>query len=302
MEGVEHPAFHYNLMGEGRMSVHGGLAFDLRPHMLVIVPPNNPFWIEVPGGHVKRVRIEPRENNENASDISCFVAGGPTPEAHLICGYFEATYGVSTGLFREVAEPMVEYFGIEDRIHSKLETALTELAGHQVGSRAMSDALLKQVIVQLIRRSLDSSTVWARRFALLRDPQIARAFAAMAASPGSTHTVLSLAKAAGLGRSAFMARFTAMVGQTPMTVLRDLRMRQAAQVLGSPDLSIDQVAQSVGYESRSSFVRAFRRAYQQDPSEYRTHLREPRPNSNPVTNEFVGRLRSGRIEDAVVNS
>jgi AraC family transcriptional activator of mtrCDE len=143
----------------------------------------------------------------------------------------------------------------------------------------MGDALLKQVMVQLSRRSWGSNTVWAKRFALLRDPRIARAFGAMAASPGSPHTILSLARAASLGRSGFMARFTTVVGETPMTVLRDLRMRQAAQYLGTTDLAIEQTADLVGYASRSSFVRTFRRSFQAEPSEYRAQSRElsPRP-------------------------
>jgi AraC family transcriptional activator of mtrCDE len=70
-----------------------------------------------------------------------------------------------------------------------------------------------------------------------------------------------------------MLRFTAVVGQTPMTALRDLRMRQAAHYLATTDLAMDQVGDLVGYASRSSFVRAFRRAYRQEPSEYRGRLR-----------------------------
>ena len=272
MEGLDHPGIHYNLAGDGRMSIRGGPPFQLRPHTLIIVTPNSPFWIEVPGGSVKRVRGQ--LPNGEGTGIRRFLAGDREPEIILICGFFDATYGLSTELFRDLAEPIVEHFAIEDRVHSKLENALTELAAQEVGSRAMSDALLKQVMVQLIRRSLGSSTAWAKRFVLLRDPQIARAFGAMAASPGSPHTVLSLARAASLGRSGFMARFTTVVGETPMTVLRDLRMRQAAQYLWTTDLGIDQIAGFVGYASRSSFVRTFRRTFQAEPSEYRAQLRE----------------------------
>jgi AraC family transcriptional activator of mtrCDE len=73
-----------------------------------------------------------------------------------------------------------------------------------------------------------------------------------------------------------MARFTAVMGETPMTVLRDLRMRQAAHYLRTTDLAIDQIAELVGYASRSSFVRVFRRTYRVEPSEYRA-VRERSP-------------------------
>ncbi|MGD0524486.1 MAG: AraC family transcriptional regulator [Polyangiaceae bacterium] len=275
LEGLDHPGIHYNLVGEARMSIRGGPPIALPPRTLVILPPNNPLRLEGSGGGAKRVG-GPRTTDMKGAGFRRFVAGDPPPDVVAVCGFFEATYGLSTHLFRDLDRPIIEHFVTDDRVHAQLENALTEVASQEVGSRAMGDALLKQVMVHLIRRSVGSMAVWAKRFVLFRDPQIARAFGLMVASPGSDHTILSLASAASLGRSAFMVRFTAIVGESPMTVLRDLRMRQATQLLATADLSIDQVAESVGYASRSSFVRAFRRAHRVDPSEYRGRLHEPR--------------------------
>lgn len=54
-----------------------------------------------------------------------------------------------------------------------------------------------------------------------------------------------------------------------MTVLRDLRMRQAAEQLTSSAVTVEEIIRHAGYASRSSFVRAFRKAYGVDPSSYR---------------------------------
>jgi AraC family transcriptional activator of mtrCDE len=147
--------------------------------------------------------------------------------------------------------------------------ALAELVAQEIGSAAMSSALLKQVIVALLRRSLRSMDLWIERFALLGDPQIARAFAEIVANPGARHSVESLARTAFLSRSAFMARFRSAVGRSPMTVLRDVRMRQAAEQLRAKAFTVDEVMHNAGYASRSSFVRAFHRAHGCDPSSYR---------------------------------
>jgi AraC family transcriptional activator of mtrCDE len=58
-----------------------------------------------------------------------------------------------------------------------------------------------------------------------------------------------------------------------MVILRDLRMRQAALDLTTTTTPIDVVAHNAGYESRSSFVRAFRKAYNVDPREYRRSVK-----------------------------
>jgi AraC family transcriptional activator of mtrCDE len=197
------------------------------------------------------------------------VAGEGEPQLVLICGYFRAIYGNSIDLFGSLATPIVEQFDAADQMDQKLKSAVAELVAQEVGMGAMTAALLKLVLVPLLRRSLSSLDIWVERLPMLGDPRIARAFADMAARPLASHTVHSLSHAVGLSRSAFMARFAAAFGQSPMAVLRQLRMRHAAGLLIANTLSIDQVAHRVGYKSRSSFSRVFRRIYGSDPTEYR---------------------------------
>lgn len=187
----------------------------------------------------------------------------------LICGYFHASYGSSTDLFGALTAPLIEQFTEGDQVDESLKAALMELVAQEVGSGAMSAALLKQVLVALLRRSLRSMDLWVERFSLLSDPQVARAFADMVAHPGAPHSVHSLARTACLSRSAFVARFTRVVGRSPMSILRDLRMRQAADQLRSTTMTVDEIAHHAGYASRSSFVRAFREAHGHDPTSYR---------------------------------
>jgi AraC family transcriptional activator of mtrCDE len=104
----------------------------------------------------------------------------------------------------------------------------------------------------------------------VRNPKIGRAFADMVSRPGAPHTVLSLSQTAGLSRSAFMARFAGVFGDSPLSALRHLRMRHAARLLADGSLPVKQVAHTVGYNSRSSFIRAFRQVYGRDPLNHTT--------------------------------
>jgi len=198
-----------------------------------------------------------------------YVANDGEPEIVLICGYFHASYGASTDLFGTLQSPIIEQFEEGDQVDETLKTALMELVAQEVGFGAMSAAMLKQVLVALLRRSLRSMDLWVERFSLLSDPQVARAFAEMVAHPGARHSVQSLARSAFLSRSAFEARFHKVVGRSPMSVLRDLRMRQAADQLASTTMTVDEIAHHAGYASRSSFVRAFRQARGCDPTSFR---------------------------------
>ena len=269
--GVDAPGLHYDLVGSGTMCFKDEPPIRLAPHTLVVAPCNSNFSLEATAGGLMTPpeTVDARLQAEQPGPIRRFVAGTGEPEVILICGYFRARYGSSTDLFEPLRSPIVERFDEGDRLDQTLRSAMAELVAQEVGCAAMSEALLKQVIVALVRRSVSSVSLWVERFAMLRDPQVVRAFSIMAADPGAPHDVVRLARSVGLSRSAFMARFTEVTGHAPMWILRGLRMRQAAQQLRTTNRSIKEIVRSVGYESRSSFVRAFRQAYGRDPSEYR---------------------------------
>jgi AraC family transcriptional activator of mtrCDE len=269
---TEAAGIHYNLGGAGRLIVGDRAVVDLQRHTLVIVPPKQPLRIEAPT--LTRLtspwKVVDRPWPAAGPDkVRKFVAGDGEPQVMLICGYFRVSLGASIDLFGSLVEPIVEQFDSDDRLDEPLKLAMRELVAQEVGMGAMTTALLKQVLVKLLRRSLSSVNLWGERFSILADPPIARAFAEMVARPGAPHSVLTLARTCALSRSAFMARFTAVFGQAPMNVLRTLRMRQAAVLLTAGELPIDSVAREVGYASRSSFVRAFRKTYASHPSMYR---------------------------------
>ena len=294
------PAIHYNLAGSGEMVVGDAPAIPLDPHTLVITPPRQPFRIDVTIDHgMAALRVmEARWRSANSSEVlHRFVAGDIEPMVMLICGYFRASYGRSIDLFATLPSPIVERFETADDLEHMLRSALAEISARQVGAEAMAMALLKQVLVRLLRRSLSSADVWLERFSILSDPQIARAFVDMLARPGASHSLLTLSQTAGLSRSAFMARFAAAFGCSPMAVLRQLRMRHAADMLATNVLSIAQIAHAVGYTSRSSFVRAFRQIHGHDPSDHRAAARRS-PDEPPGKPEQFGRNlhRSGEAD------
>lgn len=274
MGSLDVPGIHYNLTGEGRIAIDGGPFMPLRPHLLIIVPPNTPFVIEVDGDRPGLKSIE-RNCWTRDQDYLRVSLAGETPEVVQICGFFNASFGPSIGLFRELTSPVIEQFEPTDRIDHKLREAMAELLDQEVGMGAMTAALLKQVIISLLRRSMASSQHWTERFSILSDRQITRALADMVARPSAPHTVQSLAHRAGMSRSSFMARFTAVVGRPPMSVLRDLRLRQAALDLTTTTTPIEVIAHNAGYQSRSSFARRFAKVYGKDPSEYRAMTKGP---------------------------
>jgi AraC family transcriptional activator of mtrCDE len=267
---AEATTIHYCLRGAGFILLDDETPIRLTPHTLVIVPCGRAMTLAV-------TEDSPAPRNAGKHKGSLFAQGATRrytvgngePALVLASGSFQANYGPALNLFASLSTPIVEAFDVHDQLDQLMGYAMAELAAQDVGGGPMSAALLKLVLIALLRRCLVSTNAWVERFSMLSDPPIARAFAEMASRPSVPHTVQSLSRAVGLSRSAFMARFSTAFGESPMSLLRRVRMRHAADLLTANALSVDQVALNAGYQSRSSFTRTFRRYYGSDPSEYR---------------------------------
>jgi transcriptional regulator GlxA family with amidase domain len=119
--------------------------------------------------------------------------------------------------------------------------------------------------VHALRVWLESPDAERGWLGALRDPSLGRALLAMHEAPEDPWTVESLAATAHLSRAAFAERFTSFVGVPPMTYVRGLRVRRAADRLraGEP---VGAVAQRSGYGSVAAFSRAFKQATGMTPS------------------------------------
>jgi AraC-like DNA-binding protein len=191
----------------------------------------------------------------------------------VVCGTITATVGGRFGLFDHLTGPVVADIRAEPAMHAAFDQLLRELGMPGVGSRALSEALMKQCLVLLMRNLLARGGAETALFSAIADPRLARTVSAVLADPGAPHTVQSLAVEAGMSRSVFAERFVAAYGESPFGFVQSARLDHAARLLRISDLPVKSVASVVGYASRSHFSRAFRSAYGKDPTKYRSEAR-----------------------------
>ncbi len=78
----------------------------------------------------------------------------------------------------------------------------------------------------------------------------------------------ALADDLGLSRRQLERKLSALVGMTPATYLKTLRLSRAAQLLRGRYGTVSEVAFAVGFANASHFARVFREAYGAAPSEW----------------------------------
>ena len=70
--------------------------------------------------------------------------------------------------------------------------------------------------------------------------------------------------------------FRGVYGQNISVYLREIRLKKAAELFASTNLSVSEVAEQVGYMNQSKFAAVFKKQYGQTPLEYRRsiHLKQ----------------------------
>lgn len=96
--------------------------------------------------------------------------------------------------------------------------------------------------------------------------RVARAIRLLRNGFRSRLTVQELAKAAGMGASAFHDHFRAVTGTTPLQYLKDLRLIEARSLLADRGYAVSEAAYAVGYESPTHFSRDYARKFGLPPS------------------------------------
>jgi AraC family transcriptional activator of mtrCDE len=164
--------------------------------------------------------------------------------------------------------------GDGDPLRDALEALLAELASPALETRALAEALLKQCLVLLVRRMTDHEATKSGWLFGATDPRLIEAVIAIPEHPAREWTLASLASVADMSRSGFAARFALAFGRSPIAFLKSVRLCHAARLLETTDLAVGSIARSVGYESRTYFSRAFRKAYGSDPQSFRVARRK----------------------------
>lgn len=174
------------------------------------------------------------------------------------------------------ALPQVLVVGEDAAGRAVLEELMTEVALNRPGTQAVLDRLLDWGLVCTLRTWFDGPDsrppAWYRAHS---DPAVGRALRAMHRAPSNGWTVATLADEAKVSRAWLAKRFSALMGQSPLTYLTQWRMTLAEDLLLRSDATVASVATRVGYANAFAFSAAFKRVRGVSPAQFRTTAISP---------------------------
>jgi len=186
----------------------------------------------------------------------------------FLVGAYESLGDISDRLLRALP-PILSLSG--DQWESPLLALLCdEVTKDEPGQAAVLDRLLDLLLIAVLK-------VWFSRpdaekpawYQSQGDPIVGRALRIMHDDPAKAWTVQGLATETGASRASLARRFHDLVGEPPMTFLKNWRLALAADLLRDPTETVGTVAAKVGYGSPFAFSTAFKRVRGISPQEHR---------------------------------
>lgn len=154
-----------------------------------------------------------------------------------------------------------------------LEQLIREQTAQLPGGKLATSQIALLMFLQILRIHLDEPACatlgWLR---VVTDPYLAPAVRLLHARPEHPWGLETLAKEAGMSRTAFAVRFKSVAGVAPLTYLCQWRMHLAERALREESVSISALASRLGYGSDSAFSTAFKRLVGLSPFNYMRRL------------------------------
>ena len=90
----------------------------------------------------------------------------------------------------------------------------------------------------------------------------------------SDYNIDAIAENLGLSRSAFFKKLKSLTGLAPVDLVKEIRLNKSLELLKNTDMTISEIAFTVGFKEAGYYGKCFRKKYNQTPTEYMNKFRK----------------------------
>ncbi|MTJ00988.1 AraC family transcriptional regulator [Idiomarina piscisalsi] len=134
-----------------------------------------------------------------------------------------------------------------------------ETKAGQPGSQAIVQRLSDVLAIHLLRAVITSHQELKGPLAALQDRHLKTLVLTIIDEPGGDWSVETMAEKVYLSPSAFADRCQKQTGMAPKKLVDQLRLQRARMLLTNTTLSLELIAEQLGYQSATAFSRFFKR-------------------------------------------
>ncbi len=273
MNSINSPRFHIALKGDFHIGVGDRGVGDLddrvviaKPMDIVVIPHGDMHWI---ADQTDR-ELTPAELAGEACSLGSplFQQGKITNK--LICGIVNYDQNIYYPLLKSLPQVIhFSKFDSSDPIWMTVQIIEAEMKVVHPNKNSMIDRLTEVLFLQLLNKYVSEHREESGFFAALRNNRVHQVLELFHREPEFPWTLEVLGKKVGMSRATLVRQFKDTVGVPPMTYISNWRMLKAYHFLKYSSISLDEIADLVGFSSARTFSKAFQRHYNYTPSELR---------------------------------
>ncbi|MEN2785736.1 cupin domain-containing protein [Sphingomonas qilianensis] len=264
-------SYHYVQSGELLCSVATGAPARIAAGQILLLPRNDRHLL---GSDLSMGAIDARDLviPQGDGQMLRIKHGGGGERTRILCGFLGTLTPVDPFLLSLPSILVID--ASEGASGAWLASSIRFASEGGHGSPELVSRLAELLFAEAVRQYLEAlppgQSGWLDG---LRDPHVSCALGLVHARYAEDWTTDTLARQAGLSRSAFAERFTRFLGDPPMRYLARHRMSVAADLLKDGRHSVCNVAYSIGFNSEAAFNRAFKKEFGVPPGAWRSGCR-----------------------------
>jgi AraC-like DNA-binding protein len=263
------PRFHISLSGDCYIGSEKEETVKIEQGEIIMLPGGDSHWIADRPGRMLISSARAGEACELGNPL--FQKGDITNR--LMCGLVQFETA-SSHPFLDSLPGILHFPGMKptDSIWMTVTLIDAEMQRTRSAGSLIIDRLTEVLFLQLLNCHINRSEESAGFLAALQDRRVHLALKLIHSEPGFNWSLTSLGERIGMSRATLVRHFQQAIGVAPMSYILNWRVTKAFNLIKHTSMSLEQIADVVGFATARTMSRSFQRHYKFTPSKLRQGL------------------------------
>ena len=268
LSSIEMPRFHIALEGDFYVGA-GSSNINVNPMDIVMIPGGDMHWI---ADEIESERVTCEQAGDAcALGMPLFQQGEITNK--IMCGIVEYDEAIEHPILSALPS-IIQLSNIQsnDNIWMTVKLIDAEIIRTNNKKNSIIDRLTEVLFIQLLNSFIEKNEHLTGFLSALKEPRLNKILQLIHQHPERQWTLDIISDVVGMSRATLQRKFKAAIGVSPMVYISRWRMAKAYQLLKYSNLSLEGIANVIGFSDARTLSHAFKDHYGDTPSQFRKKL------------------------------
>ena len=268
LSSIEMPRFHIALEGDFYVGA-GSSNINVNPMDIVMIPGGDMHWI---ADEIESERVTCEQAGDAcALGMPLFQQGEITNK--IMCGIVEYDEAIEHPILSALPS-IIQLSNIQsnDNIWMTVKLIDAEIIRTNNKKNSIIDRLTEVLFIQLLNSFIEKNEHLTGFLSALKEPRLNKILQLIHQHPERQWTLDIISDVVGMSRATLQRKFKAAIGVSPMVYISRWRMAKAYQLLKHSNLSLEGIADVIGFSDARTLSHAFKDHYGDTPSQFRKKL------------------------------